>query len=291
MDRPGAASQARNALGIAVRVQLKPEAIMRSDSEIERDVREELKWDPDLDASDIAVSVKNGVVTLAGFVKSFTGKYEAEAAAKRVAGVTAVANDIEVRMPSVDERPDPEIARDAVAAIKSQLPISSEHIKIVVKDGWVTLEGQVEWQYQRQTAEVAVRRIKGVKGVSNLIQLKPRARPDEIKKKIEEAFKRSAEVDANRIMVETNGSEVILKGTVRSWVEREEAERVAWSAPGVTKVSGRVVSDWTAATIERQTEILHAPTIPYHLRERRHPDQLCRQSVRLSASRNRSPVR
>jgi osmotically-inducible protein OsmY len=241
MDRPGAASQARNALGIAVRVQLKPEAIMRSDSEIERDVREELKWDPDLDASDIAVSVKKGVVTLAGFVKSFTGKYEAEAAAKRVAGVTAVANDIEVRMPSVDERPDPEIARDAVAAIKSQLPISSEHIKIVVKNGWVTLEGQVEWQYQRQTAEVAVRRIKGVKGVSNLIQLKPRVRPDEIKKKIEEAFKRSAEVDANRIMVETNGSEVVLQGTVRSWVEREEAERVAWSAPGVTKVEDHII--------------------------------------------------
>src|SRR5882757_1365582 len=219
----------------------KAEAIMRSDSEIERDVREELKWDPDLDASDIAVSVKNGVVTLAGFVKSYTDKYEAEAAAKRVAGVTAVANDIEVRMPSVDERPDPEIARDAVAAIKSQLPISSEHIKIVVKNGWVTLEGQVEWQYQRQTAESAVRRIKGVKGVSNLIQLQPRARPDEIKRKIQEAFKRNAEVDANRIMVETNGGEVILNGTVRSWVEREEAERVAWSAPGVTKVEDRIV--------------------------------------------------
>ena len=140
--------------------------------------------------------------------RAYTDKYEAEAAAKRVAGVTAVANDIEVRMPSVDERPDPEIARDAVAAIKSQLPISSEHIKIVVKNGWVTLEGQVEWQYQRQTAENAVRRIKGVKGVSNLIQLKPRAQPDEIKRKIEEAFKRSAEVDANRIMVETNGGEV-----------------------------------------------------------------------------------
>ena len=241
MDRPGAASQARNALGIAVRVQLKPEAIMRSDSEIERDVREEPKWDPDLDASDIAVSVKKGVVTLAGFVKSFTGKYEAEAAAKRVAGVTAVANDIEVRMPSVDERPDPEIARDAVAAIKSQLPVSSEHIKIVVKNGWVTLEGQVEWQYQRQTAENAVRRIKGVKGVSNVIQLKPRAQPDEIKRKIQEAFKRSAEVDANRIMVETNGGEVILKGTVRSWIEREEAERVAWSAPGVTKVVDQII--------------------------------------------------
>jgi len=144
-------------------------------------------------------------------------------------------------MPSVDERPDPEIARDVVAAIKSQLPISSEHIKVVVKYGWVTLEGQVEWQYQRSTAETAVRRIKGVKGVSNLIQLKPRAAPAEIKKKIQEAFKRNAEVDANRIMVETNGGEVILKGTVRSWIEREEAERVAWSAPGVTKVEDHII--------------------------------------------------
>ena len=214
---------------------------MTSDRDIERNVKEELEWNPDLDASDIAVSVKDGVVTLAGFVKSYTDKYEAEAAAKRVAGVRGVANDLEVRLPAIDERPDPEIARDAVAAMKSQLPISSENIKIVVKNGWVTLEGQVEWQYQRQTAENAVRRIKGVKGVSNLIQLKPRAHPDEIKKKIQEAFKRSAEVDANRIMVETNGGEVILKGTVRSWIEREEAERVAWSAPGVTRVVDQII--------------------------------------------------
>jgi osmotically-inducible protein OsmY len=213
---------------------------MRFDSEIERDVKDELQWDPDLDATNIAVSVKDGVVTLAGYVKSYTDKYEAEAAAKRVASVRAVANDLEVRLPSVDERPDPDIARDAVAAIKSQLPISSEHIKVVIKNGWVSLEGQVEWQYQRQTAEKAVRRIKGVKGVSNLIQLRPRAQPEDIKRKIQEAFKRNAEVDANRIMVETNGSEVILKGTVRSWVEREEAERVAWSAPGVTKVEDRI---------------------------------------------------
>jgi osmotically-inducible protein OsmY len=214
---------------------------MRSDSEIEQDVKEEIQWDPDIDATDIAVTVKKGVVTLAGFVKSYTDKYEAEAAAKRVAGVAAVANDLEVRMPSVDERPDPYIARDAVAAIKSQLPISSEHIKVVVKNGWVTLEGQVEWQYQRQTAENAVRRLKGVKGVSNLIQLKPQAQPSEIKRKIQEAFRRNAEVDANRIVVETWGSEVVLKGTVRSWIEREEAERVAWSAPGVTKVEDQII--------------------------------------------------
>jgi osmotically-inducible protein OsmY len=214
---------------------------MKSDTEIERDVKDELQWDPDLDATDIAISVKKGVVTLAGYVKSYTHKYEAEAAAKRVAGVVAIANDLEVRIPSVDARPDPDIARDAVAAIKTQLPISSQHIKVVVKNGWVNLEGQVEWQYQRLAAENAVRRLKGVKGVSNLIQLKPRAQPAEIKQKIQEAFKRNAEVDANRIIVETDGSEVILKGSVRSWIEREEAERVAWSAPGVTKVEDRII--------------------------------------------------
>ena len=214
---------------------------MKSDIDIERDVKEELSWDPDLDATDIAVSVKKGVVTLTGFVKSYTDKYEAEAAAKRVAGVVAVANDIEVRVPSIDERPDPEIARDAVAAIKSQLPISSEKIKIVVKNGWITLEGEVEWQHERSTAEHAVRRIKGVKGVSNQIKLKPQAQPSEIKRKIQEAFLRNAEVDSNRIIVDADGSVVTLKGTVRSWIEREEAERAAWAAPGVTSVVDQIV--------------------------------------------------
>ena len=214
---------------------------MKSDSEIEKDVRDELKWDPDLDATDIAVSVSDGVVTLAGFVKNFVDKYEAETAAKRVAGVVAVANDIEVRVPSIDERPDPDIARDAVAALKSQLPLSSEHIKVILKNGWITLEGQVEWQYQRTTAETAVRRIKGVKGVTNSIRLEPKAKPSEIKRKIQEAFRRNAEVDSNRIIVDADGSVVTLKGTVRSWMEREEAERAAWAAPGVTSVIDQIV--------------------------------------------------
>ncbi|MGZ3293762.1 MAG: BON domain-containing protein [Xanthobacteraceae bacterium] len=214
---------------------------MKSDSEIERDVRDELKWDPDLDASDIAVSVKDGVVTLAGFTKSYTDRLEAELAAKRVAGVRAVANDIEVRLPAIDQRPDPDIARDAVSALKAELPISHDRIKVIVKDGWVTLEGAVEWQYQKTTAENAVRKVKGVKGVTNVVTVKPKVQPSELQQKIMEAFKRNAEVDANRITVEANGSEVILKGTVRSWIEREEAERVAWSAPGVTKVEDRIV--------------------------------------------------
>jgi osmotically-inducible protein OsmY len=214
---------------------------VKSDSEIERDVKDELYWNPDLDATDIAVAVKSGVVTLSGFVKNSLDKYEAEKAAKRVAGVIGVANDIEVRIPSVDQRPDPEIARDAASAIRTVLPYSSEHIKVIVKDGWVMLEGQVQWQYQKYAAENLVRPIKGVKGITNMIQLKPSVGPSQIKKKIMDAFKRNAEVDANRIQVEANGGEVILKGAVRSWIEREEAERVAWSAPGVTKVDDRIV--------------------------------------------------
>jgi osmotically-inducible protein OsmY len=165
---------------------------MRSDSEIKRDVEDELRWDPDIDPTDIAVAVKNGVVTLSGFVKSYSDKWEAERDAKRVAGVLGVANDLEVRLPNIDERPDPDIARDAVAAIKSQLPVSYEQVKVVVKNGWVTLEGEAEWNYQREAAERAVRRVRGVHGVSNKLALKPRVAPTEIKRKIEEAFRRSA---------------------------------------------------------------------------------------------------
>jgi osmotically-inducible protein OsmY len=184
--------------------------------------------------------VKQGVVTLAGYTHSYADKFEAEKAAKRVAGVTGVANDIEVRLRSLDERPDPEITREAISAIKSQLPLSHENIKVVAEKGWLTLEGNVEWQYQKESAEFAVRHVKGVKGVTNLIVLKPHIQPTEIKRKIQEEFKRNAEIDANRITIEAKGGEVVLKGAVRSWVEREEAERVAWSAPGVMKVEDRI---------------------------------------------------
>lgn len=213
---------------------------MRSDRDIEKDVRAELEWDPYVDLADIEVSVKDGVVTLTGFVRKLIEKYEAENAAKRIAGVIGVANDIQLRKDDIVRRPDPEIAREAVAAIKSQLPAPAEQIKVVVRDGWITLEGQVYWQYQRELAEKAVRRLDGVLGVLNRIRLEPQAVTSDIKRKIEEAFRRSAEVEANRIAVETTDGEVVLKGVVRSWIEREEAERVAWATPGVTRVEDRI---------------------------------------------------
>jgi osmotically-inducible protein OsmY len=213
---------------------------MRLDSDIRRDVEDELRWDPDIDATDIAVAVHNGVVALTGFVRSYSQRTQAERDAKRVAGVVGVANDIEVRLPVVDQRPDPDIVRDAVSALKSELPYSSENIKVIAKDGKITLEGTVEWNYARERAESAVKRIRGVKGVTNSITLKPKVAPYEVRRKIEDAFRRSAEIDASRVTVEANGSEVILRGTVKSWAEREEAERAAWAAPGVTRVDNRV---------------------------------------------------
>ena len=186
------------------------------------------------------MSVQNGVATLSGFVRSYPQRTRAERDAKRVAGVVGVANDLEVRLPIVHQRPDPEIARDAISALKSELPYSADNIKVIVRDGWLTLEGAVEWNYVRERAENAVNRVWGVKGVTNSIAVKPKVAPQDIRRKIEDAYRRSAELDASRITVEANGSEVVLRGTVRSWAERQEAERAAWAAPGVSRVDNRI---------------------------------------------------
>src|ERR1700732_4840477 len=174
--------------------------MIRTDSEIKRDVKDELKYDAGVDSTDIGVSVKNGVVSLTGFVRSYSQKLQAEMDAKRISGVMAVANDLEVRLASADARPDPEIARDLVTQLKFELPYSHESIKSVVKNGWVTLEGDLEWNYQRTRAESAALRVKGVLGVTNHINIAPRVKPTEVKGKIESALKRIAQLDANRIV-------------------------------------------------------------------------------------------
>jgi osmotically-inducible protein OsmY len=219
---------------------LRENGSMKSDHDIRQDVEHELRWDPDIDATDIAVAVRDGVVSLGGYVRSYSQKWEADRDAMRVSGVRGLANDIEVRLPSVDQRPDPEIARDAATALKLQLPYWSDHIAPDVQNGRITLKGEAQWYFQRERAEDAVRHVRGAKGVTNLIAIKPHVSAADVKARIEQALKRNAEIDANHITVEAEGGKVILRGKVRSWAERQQAEHAAWRAPGVTSVEDRI---------------------------------------------------
>ena len=211
-----------------------------TDTDLRQHVQNALDWEPSVDARDIGVSVNEGVVTLRGNVSSYTAKVMAERVALRVYGAKAVANDLLVRLVSGHERTDTEIAQAAVAALKWHTVVPDDHVTLTVEEGWITLSGTVDWQYQKDAAVRATRDLTGVKGVTNAIRLQPHVKTTDIRDKIEAAFRRSAEVDARRINVSAQDSKLILSGNVHSWAERQEAERVAWAAPGVAQVDDRL---------------------------------------------------
>lgn len=214
----------------------------KTNTELQQDVLSELKYEPSVDASDIGVTAKEGVVSLAGNVKSYAERYAAVHAAERVGGVKAVTDELKVDLPSYHIRDDQDIAKAALNALQWDVWVPYDRIKVKVDNGWITLEGQVDYWYQENAAGNAVCNLTGVKGVTNLITIKkPAVMPTEVKTKIDCALRRAAEVDADHITVKVVDDKVILKGTVSSWAERQEAERAAWSAPGVRTVEDDLV--------------------------------------------------
>lgn len=214
---------------------------MKSDSELRRDVESELAWEPSIDERYIGVSVTDGVVTLVGAVKSYAEQWKVERAAERVTGVKGVANDIEVQTRA--ERSDTDIAQAAVKALELNVLVPPDRVKVEVTKGRLTLTGEVDGDYQRRAAEAAVRYLPDVSEITDEITIATRVQPEAIKEQIKETFQRVANVDAKRVTVEASGDEVTLRGTVRSWAERHEAEKVAWAAPGVATVQNHITVD------------------------------------------------
>ncbi len=215
----------------------------RSDASIQQDVLDELDWEGHVRSNEIGITVKDGIVTLSGTVDSYLARIAAQDAAHRVHGVRAVANEIEVRLPAFAERTDEDIARAVLNALVWDAAIPADKVEVTVTDGWVTLKGEVEWRFQRDAAERVVRRLAGVRGISMLVTVKAHPVPADVRQKIEQALVRNAQIDAKRVTVEVNGSVAVLKGTVRSYIEKQAAERSALSAPGITTVENHIAID------------------------------------------------
>lgn len=213
---------------------------MKSNQQLQQDILAELAYEPSIDAASIGVTCDDGVVTLTGDVGTYSQKWAAERAAQRVSGVLAVADEVEVRLPSSLKRDDADIARAALDALEWHADVPAGRIMVVVKDGWIMLEGDVDWAFQRKAAEKTVQYLRGVKGVTNLVRIKPSVRPQDVKAQIEAALKRSAVAEAQSIDVHTSTGKVTLRGTVHSWAERRAVEKAAWAAPGVTSVENRL---------------------------------------------------
>src|SRR5271166_3389280 len=221
---------------------------MISDLELQRDVLDELEFEPSVHAAHIGVTANKGVVALTGFVTSYAEKLAAERAARRVKGVKAIAQEIEVRPPSDTKHADDEIAARAINILKWQVGLPADRITIRVEHGVVTLTGEVEWRFQKTDAENAVHKLTGVVNVINYIKIATPAHAHEVREKIQKSLQRSAELDALGITVQTDGGEVVLRGKVRAWYERDVAERAAWSAPGVTAVEDQLMVEPSLAS-------------------------------------------
>jgi osmotically-inducible protein OsmY len=210
------------------------------DHDIQKDIVAELEWEPSLRNDDIAVGVRDGIVTLGGFVDSFADKSMAERVAGRVKGVRAIANELDVKLPLGSKRADTDIARAVLDALKWNISIPQEKVHVKVENGWVTLEGEVPRYHQRDATERTVRYLTGVRGVSNLITLQAQATPRDVRKRIKDALHRGVELDAEHITVDVEGNKAVLTGSVRSFAEMKDAERAARNAPGITDVANRL---------------------------------------------------